>query len=143
MDTQNQKLPRGLRNNNPLNIRHNPANKWQGRTAEQTDRAFVQFQTLQWGFRAAIRIITNWLKTGKAKTPEDIIKRWAPPSENNTAAYVKKACSLAELQPQSTIKPDDKRKICKLVRGMAIVENGVEYTHMFPLSLIQYSYELL
>lgn len=143
MDTQNQNLPRGLRNNNPLNIRHNPANHWQGRAEQQTDPAFVQFDTMQFGFRAAIRIVTNWLKTGKARTPEQIINRWAPPSENNTAAYIKKACSLAELQPKQELKPEDKRKVCKLIRGMAIVENGIEYTHKFPLSEVLYAYDLL
>ena len=49
-------IPRGLRNNNPLNIRHS-ASRWQGARVEQTDKAFVQFTSLAMGYRAAWRIL--------------------------------------------------------------------------------------
>ena len=35
---------RGIRNNNPLNIRHSK-DKWQGIAITQTDKSFVQFQS--------------------------------------------------------------------------------------------------
>mgnify|MGYP003533551919 FL=1 len=46
------KQSRGIRNNNPLNIRLS-ADKWQGMREEQTDKAFVQFKSMAYGYRAA------------------------------------------------------------------------------------------
>ena len=45
-------MTRGIRNNNPLNIRHS-SDRWEGAREEQTDSAFVQFQTMAYGYRAA------------------------------------------------------------------------------------------
>ena len=39
---------RGIRNNNPLNIRRS-ADKWQGLKAQQEDREFFQFSEMKWG----------------------------------------------------------------------------------------------
>ena len=39
---------RGIRNNNPLNIRHS-ADRWQGARMKQTDPSFVQFKTMAYG----------------------------------------------------------------------------------------------
>ena len=48
--------PRGIRNNNPLNIRRSPGQTWQGECPVQTDKAFVQFRSMKWGIRAAFII---------------------------------------------------------------------------------------
>ena len=61
------KLPRGLRNNNPLNIRHS-ASRWQGARVEQTDKAFVQFTSMKMGYRAAWRILETYYKHFEATT---------------------------------------------------------------------------
>ena len=48
-------LPRGIRNNNPLNIRLNPDNRWQGKVPPKhnSDGAFEQFHDPIMGLRAA------------------------------------------------------------------------------------------
>ena len=56
------KLPRGLRNNNPLNNLHS-ASHWQGARVEQTDKAFVQFTSMTMGYRAAWRILETYYIT--------------------------------------------------------------------------------
>ena len=48
-------LPRGIRNNNPLNIRRSK-DKWKGMRAVQSDAQFVQFESLEWGWRAALAL---------------------------------------------------------------------------------------
>ena len=48
-------LPRGIRNNNPLNIRRSK-DQWQGLRAQQTDASFCQFETLEYGWRTATYI---------------------------------------------------------------------------------------
>ena len=47
--------PRGIRNNNPGNIRKSNV-KWQGLAAEQTDGAFYQFTRPEYGIRALCRV---------------------------------------------------------------------------------------
>ena len=42
-------LPRGIRNNNPLNIRRGK-DQWQGLRAQQTDASFCQFESLDYGW---------------------------------------------------------------------------------------------
>lgn len=93
-------LPRGLRNNNPLNIRHS-ASRWQGARVEQTDKAFVQFTSMKMGYRAAWRILETYYKHFEAQhkpfTPRNIIYRWAPPEENDSEAYLRRVCQLTNL----------------------------------------------
>ena len=114
------KEPRGIRNNNPLNIRRNPANQWQGLRPVQADKLFCQFKAMKWGLRAAIRLMENYIRRG-AQTPRQIISRWAPPSENDTASYVRKACQRAGLDPDFPVLfwADSK----KLLRAMCWIES--------------------
>ena len=85
--------PRGIRNNNPLNIRRS-ADKWQGLKAQQEDREFFQFSEMKWGWRAAFRLLCHtYYKKYGLKTIRAIINRWAPPKENDTQYYIR---SVAE-----------------------------------------------
>lgn len=76
---------RGLRNNNPGNIRL--GEHWQGMTPTQTDSAFVQFESPEYGVRAMARILYSYQRRGLLSV-RDIISTWAPPNENNTDAYI-------------------------------------------------------
>ena len=51
-------LPRAIRNNNPLNIRRSK-DKWKGLRAQQTDAAFCQFESMEYGWRAAFWLLTR------------------------------------------------------------------------------------
>ena len=89
MTTSNAQLPRGIRNHNPLNIRINPANRWQGRVPPErnTDGAFEQFEGHIWGLRAgAVLIIAHYDRRG-ADTIRKLVRIWAPPNENDTDHY--------------------------------------------------------
>ena len=126
--------PRGMRNNNPLNIRHS-ASRWQGVRAEQTDTAFVQFVSMAMGYRAAWRTLETYHKRFEAKrmafTPRNIIYRWAPPEENDSEAYLRTVCRLANLagnaplvRPSRAYDRTDKEKLINLLAAMTCVENG-------------------
>ena len=54
-------MTRGLRNNNPLNIRHSK-DKWQGTATTQTDRSFVQFESMAYGYRAAWKTLEEFVR---------------------------------------------------------------------------------
>lgn len=114
---------RGIRNNNPLNIRHNRNNRWQGVYEKQTDPDFVQFATMQFGIRAGFVIIRNYIKAGH-KDVASIISRWAPSNENNTEAYIRHVCEMADLSPFQELHFDDKDTMIRLVDAMIRVECG-------------------
>lgn len=117
-------LPRGYRNNNPLNIRINSANNWQGKVTPNTDGAFEQFTSMACGFRAAFILIRNYINNYGATTVQAIISKWAPNNENNTAAYISAVCGSTGFSPSTIINPYNETQMCKLVYAMAIVENG-------------------
>ena len=117
------RTPRGIRNNNPLNIRK--GNNWQGERHPQTDPAFEEFQSVEMGLRAGFIIIRNYIK---ARPPHDtlrkIITRWAPANENNTAAYIKTVTEKSLVNPDERLKFTDKNKLCRIVAAMCLVECG-------------------
>ncbi|MEQ8605167.1 MAG: structural protein [Marivibrio sp.] len=84
-----EQLPRGIRNNNPGNIRHSPT-KWRGQLADQSaDDAFVQFEHPIYGLRAMARILMTYQRKHGLKTIRAIVNRYAPPVENDTDAYAR------------------------------------------------------
>jgi hypothetical protein len=77
---------RGLRNNNPGNIRH--GSPWQGLSQVQPDTAFCRFDEPEWGIRAMARILLAYQAKRGRNSVRQIIDRWAPPNENDTEAYI-------------------------------------------------------
>ena len=122
---ESKKLPRGLRNNNPGNIRVT-RDKWQGLCKEQTDGAFFQFVSIEYGYRALIRTLQNYNRRHGCKSIADYINRWAPSSENNTNAYIISVCS-SMCVPASYI-PDiyDRDTMCAFAAAISRHENGME-----------------
>ena len=116
--------PRGLRNNNPLNIRRD-GQAWQGLCAVQTDRAFCQFKSMAYGFRAGFVTLHTYMTKHGLGTIGQIIRRWAPPSENNTGAYVRTVCELTHLDKDRPLSWSDEEVMLSVVQAMAYVENGV------------------
>jgi hypothetical protein len=117
----NALLPRGLRNNNPGNIRHNRANRWQGAAVPQSDDAFVQFVDMVSGVRALAVVLKNYQRQG-LNTVRKIIGRWAPPTENDTGSYVLAVARALGVDPDARI--DVQAQLPKLVRAIARHENG-------------------
>ena len=119
-----QTLPRGLRNNNPGNIRRSKDN-WQGLRPEQTDPDFFQFTTPEWGYRALIKTLQTYRRKHGLQTIAEMIGRWAPYTENNTSGYISRVCR--EMQVPDSYVPDieDKGTMCALAAAISEVENGV------------------
>ncbi|MDR1370944.1 MAG: structural protein P5 [Dysgonamonadaceae bacterium] len=116
-------MSRGLRNNNPLNIRNNP-DKFQGEIKPSTDKAFKQFSTPAYGYRAAFVTLGTYLSRGK-NTIEKIIGSWAPPSENNTDGYIEKVERWSGISRNKILTVDSGEDYVKIVIAMSRVENGV------------------
>ena len=115
-------VPRGIRNNNPLNIRI--GNVWLGEVQCPTDPDFEQFVTMAYGCRAAFVLLRRYINHYKRKTIPEIIAAWAPASENNCVAYVGRVCQLSSIAADEQLNFFDKDQMCKLLAAMAIVENG-------------------
>lgn len=122
--TSPQSVPRGLRLNNPLCIRR--GSSWQGLAASQPDPEFCAFDELVFGLRAGFRIIRKYMRSRPPyNTVRQIIRRWAPPSENDTASYIRSVCRLTGLPPDREFSFSDKKAVCALVYAMCQVECGL------------------
>lgn len=93
--------PRGIRNNNPGNIRHGQS--WQGMAAEQTDASFVTFISPEYGIRAISKILDTYANKYGIKTIRGIVQKWAPPNENDTESYVQSVADAVGVSPDKPI----------------------------------------
>ena len=116
--------PRGLRNNNPLNIRKNNT-KWQGLAEVQNDKSFFVFKAPEWGYRAAIRTLQNYQRVHGLTTIREWISRWAPSCENDTDNYIRFVCDRTGMPPTAEPTITNKVVMCNIVEAMSRMENGV------------------
>lgn len=79
-------LPRPVRLNNPGDIESGQL--WDGLGATQPDPRFCNFQSAEYGFRALCKTLLTYQRKYGLNTIAEIIARWAPPNENDTASYI-------------------------------------------------------
>ena len=122
----NQIQPRGIRNNNPGNIRW--GENWKGlkKDGKQQDPSFCVFTNAVYGIRALAKVLKNYQRLYGLNTPRKIISRYASPNENQTLAYIQSvACQL-------NITPDDKVNLSEIgtltvfVKAIIRYENGIQ-----------------
>lgn len=123
----NSKIPRGIRNNNPLNIRI--GNTWIGEVKNPTDNEFEQFVHVSFGLRAGFILLKRYINRYKLNTIEKIISRWAPSKENNTHTYIDRVTKSMNINPDTPLLYEDQDTMCALVYAMVYVENG-QYIQM-------------
>lgn len=146
-----QNLSRGYRNNNPLNIDYynmygKMANDWKGQIGVEplTDKIerqrFAQFQTMEYGYRAALILLRNYIKNYNLHTIGAIINRWAPAEDSNDpVSYANRVCNIinntwaANITPATVVSRNDRTLLCRIAYGMSVVENDSakykEYNH--------------
>ena len=133
--------PRGIRNNNPLNIRLS-SDKWQGQingkgnidgnSSLSSERAggeavFCVFSSMEYGWRAAFVILCKtYYGKYKLRTIRDIVSRWAPAKENNTEAYIRHVSDYTGIGPDRDLGDPQTHPTNWLLIGyaMAMMENG-------------------
>lgn len=114
--------PRSFRNLNPGNLRRGV--EWAGLAADQTDPGFCQFRTAALGFRAlAMDVHTKWKQDGLI-TVTGIITKYAPPSENDTASYIKAVCDGMGIIANEWLNLNDETQLTALCRAIATHEAG-------------------
>lgn len=118
------KLSRGLRNNNPGNIRLSPT-IYQGEV-KSTDTAFKQFQSMAYGYRAIFVLLYTYQKKHHLNTIADMISRYAPATENHTTAYINAVSEWSGVPSTCRITATNGDVMVPIVAAMSRVENGTE-----------------
>lgn len=131
--------PRGIRNNNPLNLRISN-NPWLGKVSNNTDGAFEQFTSMAYGIRAAMKNIRTHCRRHPGLTMAQLIRIWAPASDgNNPSRYIAEVKRRSAIMPDERILPQDKGQLSRLTRAMAEVECGCA----FDLKTFEDAYDIL
>ena len=120
------KIPRGIRNNNPGNIRH--GQNWQGLNPEgrNIDPAFCVFKEPKYGIRALAKVLINYKKIHGLNTVRQIITRYAPPNENLTNAYIKTVAEQIGVYPDTIIDIEVCGVLTVFIKAVIRMENGIQ-----------------
>lgn len=119
--TKNGSGSRGVRNNNPGNIRKS-RDVWVGQTGN--DGSFVTFSTPAHGIRATGKNLLSYARQGYV-TPEQIITRWAPPEDDNdTESYIKFVSDYLNVPRDTVLDLTDLDTLTRLSMAIMIQENG-------------------
>lgn len=120
---QNILDPRGIRNNNPGNIRLS-ATTWMGQQSAQDDPDFVQFTTPLYGLRALMKTLLTYYEKYGLDTVESIINRYAPPNENATDHYIWQVAKALNVSRTGIINVRNRQTLIALARAIVCHENG-------------------
>jgi hypothetical protein len=116
-------LPRGLRNRNPGNLRHSTAFTWHGELAPDAE-GYCRFAQDHDGIRAlALDLFTKWDRDG-LRSVHAIVGRYAPPRENDTAAYITRVAAALGVAPGDALDLQDGAVLARFVKAVIRQECG-------------------
>lgn len=115
-------VPVGVRNNNPGNLR-------QWGDMPRDSRGYAVFPTAEAGLAAAIKNLQAQQSVHGLNTVQGIISKWAPSSENNTAAYISDVTKRTGFAPNQKLNLDDPKTVAPLISGIVRHEgNSAAYS---------------
>ena len=114
---------RGIRNNNPGNIRVSK-DQWEGMTGD--DGAFVIFDSPESGVRALGKNLLSYGRQGYDSI-EKIINRWAPPNENDTQAYIDSVVAATGIPATQSLDLSNPDTLSSLAQAISFHETGSRY----------------
>ena len=123
MAMKNKQTPRGLRNNNPGNIRISGV-KYKGEI-KSLDSAFKQFESIEYGYRAVFMLLHTYNKKYSINTIEGMINRYAPSCENHTDKYINVICENIGIAKNAKIDTTDISCMVPVVCVISFIENGI------------------
>lgn len=116
------RIPRGIKNNNPGNIRKTDID-WKGEI-EGSDEAFETFESPVMGIRAMMKCLLNYQKRMSPLTINKLITTWAPPSENDCFSYINHVCKLTGAEPDDVVDMRERAWAIPICRAIVTHENG-------------------
>jgi hypothetical protein len=111
---------RGIRNNNPGNFKADGTG-WQGNVG--SDGTFYIFADDTWGLRALAKDLQTKIGSDGLDTITTLITKYAPPSENDTQAYINSVASDSGIGADDQL-GTDQDTITSLMRAIVNHENG-------------------
>lgn len=119
-------LPLGIRNNNPGNLEYTGRNPFLGVENPPHDKqGFYIFKDPEWGIRAVMLDLHSCMEHDHLLTVEDIITHYAPPTENDTASYIKAVLHDCDWDAGHEPDKDDPETYLKMTKAIIVHENGV------------------
>jgi hypothetical protein len=116
------RAPRGVRNNNPGNLRDGGI-RWRGLVGRDA-QGFCVFADLRAGLRAlALDLLDDYRRDGR-RTLDALIAEFAPPGENDTAAYVRHLAAALGRAPEAALELERPGELGRLVAAICRHENG-------------------
>ena len=115
--------PRGIRNNNPGNIKYT-GTAWLGLANPPHDGTFCVFTDARFGLRALAKVLRNYNRYYGIRTIYRIIKRFAPATENQTDAYIKSVAASTGYDPHTQLNLESNAVLVKLMKAIIKHENG-------------------
>ena len=123
-------LPRGVRNCNPGNIRlprkeNMEKDRFIGELRPSRDKSFRTFVNMAYGYRAMHYLLRRYKNSYSLNTLEQMINRWAPPTENHTDAYIEFVAKRSGIGRDQIVDVSNMTIMCRLVAAMSRQENGI------------------
>lgn len=118
---------RGIRNNNPGNVRESSLDRtqWVGERASDDDPAFEEFTEMRYGVRASAIVFRNYQRLYGLRSVAAMIARWAPPNENDTPAYIAFVCKRIGVNESTPINLLDDEMCYAFLRAVFRKECGL------------------
>lgn len=125
---------RGMRNKNPFNIKISQ-NSWKGKLKHSNDSIFEQFHSMRLGIRAGILLLANAYIRKGYDTPQKIIPRFAPSSENDVTRYLDFVCAAPNLDYKKAIviHSVDFYTLCKRI---CLYESGYDLEYSLFMDIV-------
>jgi len=121
--------PRGIRYNNPGNIKWSAANNWLGQIGK--NGAFSTFDTPQNGLRAATIILRKYINSYGLNTLAKIAPRWSPDLIGTSGQYAANASKFGGLAVNAVINPNNAAQMVMLLKGIVGAENGAAWVNHY------------
>ena len=117
-------MSRGLRNNNPGNIRRSRV-RYKGEVRPSRDPDFKEFSSMAYGYRAVFVLLDTYRSRYGLNTIRQMLNRYAPPTENFTEGYVRFVADYSGVMPDEQIDTRAEMDMIPIVEAMSKIENGV------------------
>ena len=117
-------MSRGLRNNNPGNIRRSRV-RYLGEVRPSRDPDFKEFETMAYGYRAMFVLLDTYRSRYGLDTIRRMLYRYAPPEENLTERYLQYVVDYSGIMPDEVVDTRSELDMIPIVAAMSKMENGV------------------
>ena len=117
-------MSKGLDNRNPGNIRLS-GTRYRGEVVPSRDKSFKQFGTMAWGYRAIFVLLHTYRVRHGCTTLRQMIARYAPPIENDTANYLRCVVRWSGVDADERLDTCSCAVMIPVVAAISRMENGV------------------